>query len=71
MPDSQTAPLLLSLDESAALMGIGIVTLHKIIRNGEIGSVKIGKRRLIPRQEIDAFIRDRITRKTTKEQPTT
>jgi excisionase family DNA binding protein len=59
--------MLLSLDESAALMGIGIVTLHKIIRNGEIGSVKIGKRRLIPRGEIEAFIRERTTRKPAKE----
>lgn len=39
-----------------ALGGIGRSTLYLLLRTGELGSVKIGRRRLVPQSQIDAFI---------------
>lgn len=38
------------------LGGIGRTTLFELFRTREIGSVKIGRRRLVPQSQIEAYI---------------
>lgn len=48
--------LLLSADEAAHALNIGNSKVWELIASGEIASVKIGSRRLIRREALDAFI---------------
>jgi excisionase family DNA binding protein len=45
----QTLPLLVSCDEAARLLGISRQTLEKLIYLGDVPSVVLRRRRLIPR----------------------
>lgn len=53
--------LLLNVDEGAALMGLGRSKVYELILGGELRSLTVGRRRLIPRGEIERFIRERTT----------
>lgn len=54
---SQTSrPLLLTVKEAAALLGIGRSTLYRIMERGEIHSVQIGASRRIPMSDALAFV---------------
>jgi excisionase family DNA binding protein len=57
------APILLSKRDSATALGISLRTLEMLIAIKELKSVRVGKRRLIPRCELEKFARrDHITR---------
>ena len=49
--------VLLRVDEAAALLGVGRSFLYSLVQRGEIDSVKLGRARRIPRQELDAYVR--------------
>jgi excisionase family DNA binding protein len=49
-------PLLLSVPAAAAALGIGRATIYELIAAGELGSLKVGARRLVPAAEVDRFI---------------
>jgi excisionase family DNA binding protein len=53
--------LVYSIDEAADLLGIGRTFMFQLVASGEIASFKIGKRRKIAREEIDAYL-DRLRR---------
>jgi excisionase family DNA binding protein len=56
-PDSENAPpRLLSIRQAARELGVCRTVVYELIRDEKIKSVKIGRRRLIPRDAIDAFI---------------
>ncbi|MGW3542051.1 excisionase family DNA-binding protein [Nocardia niigatensis] len=42
-------------------LGVGRSMLFELIKNGELGSVKVGRRRLVPESAIVAYI-ERLTR---------
>lgn len=46
-------PLLLTRYEAAELLGISYGYLDRLIRTGEIPSVKLGRRRKIPRTAVE------------------
>jgi excisionase family DNA binding protein len=48
--------LLYSVEEAANLLGIGRTFMFHLVATGEIDSFKIGKRRKIPRDALDAYI---------------
>lgn len=50
------APVLCSVEEAAAILGIGRTFMFRLVATGAIDSVKIGKRRKIPRTAIDAYV---------------
>jgi excisionase family DNA binding protein len=50
-------PLLCPVEEAAQLLGVGRSQAFELISRGELESVKIGRRRLVPRDAIDAYIR--------------
>ncbi len=54
---SQTDPLLLSVDQAAQRLSIGRSLMYTLVMRGAIASVKVGRRRLVARDAILAFIR--------------
>jgi excisionase family DNA binding protein len=53
-----TVERLLAIDEAAAILGIARSTLYGLIGRGEVATLKIGRRRLIPTGSIEHLIRD-------------
>ncbi len=47
---------LLSIDEAAAVFGVGRTALYQELTTGRLRSFKVGRRRLIPTSAIDAYI---------------
>jgi excisionase family DNA binding protein len=45
-----------SLDEAAELLGISKELLHDVLRTGQLGPVKAGRRRLIGKCHLEAFL---------------
>jgi excisionase family DNA binding protein len=45
-----------SPDEAAELLGISREPVHDLLRTGQLGSVKAGRRRLIARRHLEAFL---------------
>lgn len=50
--------LLHPLPEVMTLIGIGRSTLYELIANGEIKVVKIGRRTLVPHDELERFVKE-------------
>jgi excisionase family DNA binding protein len=51
-----TERLAYSPDEAAELLGISRELVHDLLRTGQLGSVKAGRRRLIAKHHLDAFL---------------
>lgn len=49
--------VLLSLKEVSVLAGLSLRTTTKLIASGEIKSIRVGRRRLVPRDELERFAR--------------
>lgn len=48
--------LLCTVEETAELLAIGRTSAFRLVREGQIRSVKIGSRRLVPRAAVEAFV---------------
>jgi len=46
--------------ETALLLGIGKTKTRELIAAGELGSIRTGRRLLVPRSEIEAYIARRL-----------
>lgn len=53
-------PLVLSVEQAAAVLGIGRTTTFGEIQSGRLRSIKVGARRLIPRAAIVDWVDDRL-----------
>ena len=49
-------PLLLTVEQAAVMLGLGRTPTYEMVMRGLIQSVKIGRRRLVVRQGLDAYI---------------
>lgn len=49
-------PLLLNVPKTAQALGIGVAKVWQLLASGDIESVSIGSRRLIPREALAAYI---------------
>jgi excisionase family DNA binding protein len=45
-----------SVDEACSALSIGRTAVFDLLRRGEIASVKVGRRRLIPVASLDAYL---------------
>jgi excisionase family DNA binding protein len=45
-----------SPDEAAELLGVSRELVHDLLRTGQLGSVKAGRRRLIGKNHLEAFL---------------
>jgi len=50
------APLAYSVEEAAAMLGVGRTCIFFLIKEGQIKSVKIGRRRVVPATELASFL---------------
>ena len=50
---------LLSIDEAIELLGIGAATFYRRLKAGKIAHIKVGRRTLIPKQEIERIQSER------------
>jgi excisionase family DNA binding protein len=48
--------LLYSITEGAPILGVGRTTAYQLVADGEIETVKVGSRRLIPAQALSDFV---------------
>ena len=53
----QAERLTLSVPVAAAMVGIGRSTLYELVRSGDVRSVRLGKRIVIPITVIEALLR--------------
>jgi excisionase family DNA binding protein len=51
-----TDQLLFDVAASARALGVGRTTLFQLIQSGELSTVTIGRRRLVPRSSLLAFV---------------
>ena len=51
-----TVPRVLRVEEAAQLLGIGRSLAYELIRSGQLRSIKIGRRRLVPLDAIEEAI---------------
>jgi excisionase family DNA binding protein len=49
-------PLLVGPRDAAEIVGIGRDRMYRLVADGVIRSVALGRKRLIPRQELEAWI---------------
>ena len=52
-PDTHETPLLVSVPEAARLLGVGTTFGWAMVRSGELPSVKLGRRVLVPRAALE------------------
>lgn len=50
-------PVLLTVPEAAARLGIRRTLMYDLLGSGEVESVKVGRRRLVPADALDRYIR--------------
>ena len=52
-PDTRDTPLLVSVPEAARLLGVGTTFGWAMVRSGEMPSIKLGRRVLVPRAALE------------------
>jgi excisionase family DNA binding protein len=62
-PNTLAERLAYSPDEAAELLGISRELVHDLLRTGQLGSVKAGRRRLIAKHHLEAFLATELLRK--------
>ena len=55
-PDLPETPLLISVPEAARLLGVGTTFGWTMVRRGEIPTVKLGRRVLVPRAAVEQLV---------------
>ena len=54
-------PLTYSIDETAALIGIGRNAAYEAARRGDIPTIRIGKRLLVPKMSLERLLEGRLS----------
>ena len=53
-----------NVDEAAKLLGLGRAATYQGIERGEIPSIRIGKRILVPRAALERFLENSLNKRT-------
>ncbi len=56
-PNLENQPILLSVRQAARLLGVGTTFAWDLVRRGQIPSVRLGRRVLVPRAAIERLAR--------------
>ena len=51
-------PLLLTINQVAAMLNIGRTKTYEIVRSNRMKSIKVGRRRLVPREAVEKYVAD-------------
>lgn len=49
-------PIVLSVEQLAAVLGIGINSAYQLVRSGQVGSVRIGRQYKIPKNALEIYL---------------
>lgn len=49
-------PLVLSVEQLATVLGVGINNAYQLVRNGSVYSVQIGRQYRIPKNALEAYL---------------
>ena len=60
-------PILLSAEEAAGVLGIGRTFVFELVAKGRLESIKLGRRRLIPREALERLIAEEQERQCNEE----
>lgn len=55
-PEPPADRTILSVEEAAAISGLGVNTIRKLVKTGELPARRVGRRILIRRTDLDAFL---------------
>ena len=55
-PEPDPAALLLTVEEAALRLGIGRTFLYRLIRSGEVESIKVGRLRRVPVECLPEYV---------------
>ena len=55
-----TTRRLYGYSELCQLTGLGLTTVKKLIADGKLASITVGRRRLVPAEALEAFIAERL-----------
>jgi excisionase family DNA binding protein len=61
--------ILLSANEVAQLLGIAPWTVHALVKRRELPHVRLGKRVLFPRRELEAFLAEQAQASLAQDEP--
>lgn len=61
---SHRVTLMLGKADAAAAMGLSERTLHRMIERGEVGTVRVGSRVLVPVQELERWVAAKLAQGT-------
>jgi excisionase family DNA binding protein len=59
MNDAATVPLCHSIPNAGEMLGVGRTSMYDLIARGEISTITIGTRRLVPHDELVAYVERR------------
>lgn len=62
---AETAPLALSPAKAADLLGVSRTVINNLMYSGELPSVKVGKRRLIPVKSLENWLEQKLQEQQT------
>ena len=49
-------PLVLSVEDLADVLGIGINSAYELVRSGKVGSIRIGRQYKIPQNALETYL---------------
>lgn len=52
--------ILISVEEAANMLSIGRSRCYELVLGGQLRSLKLGRRRLIPREALEAFVAEQL-----------
>jgi excisionase family DNA binding protein len=55
-PANAPQPLAFSVEDAARALGIGRTITFRLIKEGKLAVVRVGRRTLVPVQEVEAFL---------------
>ena len=56
MNQDKPTRLTITSREAATILGIGLNSMWRLVNSGRIGSIRVGRRVLIPLTELEAFL---------------
>lgn len=60
---------LLTLKQAQTWTNLGHTKMYEMLRRGEIPSIKVGRKRLIPREGLEAWLAERLTEQGGRYEP--
>lgn len=54
--------MLLTINEAVTISGIGRTSLYQLFKSGDLQPVKVGKRTLIRREDLESFVKELVPR---------